>query len=114
MGTRRTPKTRRAISRVTPAAVELYRLCREIEDVGLDEKWERDGGRRRESLNARLELRRMLGIRPWQVSVLEVDQGEPPPYERRRPHRIESWARAQALQRELEQACQDPPSKAVQ
>ena len=80
MATKRIPLHRATRSRVTPAALQLYQRCREIEATGCNEFWEQDGGRRREYLNAKGELRRTLGMFPHQFSPLDARHPNGPGY----------------------------------
>ena len=48
--------------RLAPEAVKLFRVIEEIRDSGDEERWEDEGGRRRESLDAEKSLRRLLGL----------------------------------------------------
>lgn len=52
-----------------------------------------------------MTLHRELGLKPWEMSPLDVDDG-PCPDHRCGPYGA-SWPKAQALRAELEEACRD-------
>jgi hypothetical protein len=65
---------------VTPTAIALFRLCREIQDAGQQDTWEHQGGRAREYSNARVELHSLLGRLPADVNVMSAANPEAPSY----------------------------------
>lgn len=75
MPTRRTPLKRVQQNRLSAHAVEAFRLAPDIESENKDQKWEGEGGRRREYLDAVGALHRALGLRPWQITPVDVDDG---------------------------------------
>lgn len=87
MATKRRPINRARRRKITPDAVEAYLA----------------GDYHRQHA--------ALGLMPWEGSPLPVevhglgvDQGEPPAFIARVPHRLADYRRAQELQRELEAA----------
>jgi hypothetical protein len=94
MPTRRTPKNRNTRIQITPAAVELFRLLREIEDAG-----ENDGSRREEYIDASVELHRLLGRLPADVNIMAAANPEAPDY----CDPLHDYATAHALRVALEE-----------
>src|SRR5262245_17054104 len=72
MPTNRRQRRREAVTHLSPVAVAAYRLAREIEATGLHTKWEDEGGRQREYLNAHRALDEELGLPPWPPSPLDA------------------------------------------
>jgi hypothetical protein len=67
MPTKRKPLTRqRKQQRITPYAVELFRGLIEIEQAGLHDRWEEQGGQRRRYLDLSMTLDQELGLRVWE------------------------------------------------
>jgi hypothetical protein len=60
---------------------------------------------------ARAELDRLIGLKPWQVSPLDADDG-PSPWPAGCAG-ADSWPRAQALRRQLDEAARRRPAKPV-
>ena len=77
MTTNRTTLKRPTRKPIAPEAITAFRLCLEIIIAGLDEAWE-PKGRRRELLDASLELERQLRRRPWMWNILNAADSEPP------------------------------------
>ena len=102
MTAKRTPLNRVGHARIGPEAVRLWRLIVEITDTDAGERWEDDepAGRRRELLDAEVELHALLGLHPWHYFPGNVTSDGPP----------EKWedperhALAQQLRRALEAA----------
>ena len=101
MPTNRTRIKRAVRSRVTDEAVALFRLCEDIADAGQDEKFEDEGGRRREYLDADSALARLLGLKPWETSPVDAVREEPPDW-MRNDSQCEVWRKAWAIRCELE------------
>ena len=84
--------------RITPEAVEFWVKARAIQDAGeavsSSARWE-------EYLDNWSSLNRALGIRPWQISPLNVDDDEQPPANSPPGYWTESFPTAQALRRQL-------------
>lgn len=66
MTTPRTPVDRRAAPRLTPEAVALFVLCRQIEDAGQVEE------RHEEYRAASVALHSALGLKLWETTVLDA------------------------------------------
>ena len=96
---RRVSKTRE--HQITDEAVEAFVRAEAIWDAGGYEKWEEEGGRRREYLDASSALGRSVGLRPWETSPLDVPENGPPPERWKSPNGISDWQQAQNLRREL-------------
>jgi hypothetical protein len=73
MPTNRRPLTRqpRRAPLISREMVDLFRRARAIQARGLDEKWEDQGGRRREFLTVTTDLHRALGRRPWDPCIID-------------------------------------------
>jgi hypothetical protein len=99
MPTNRTRIKRAVRSRVTDEAVALFRLCEDIADAGGDEKFEDEGGRRREYLDAHSALHSALGLMPWETNPVNAVCETPPDYMR---NKHEDWHKAWELRCELE------------
>lgn len=100
MTTKRTLLRRRP-KPVMSEALELYRRGVEIIEQGADEAWEEEGGRRREFGEIDVALQDRLGRRPWEWTIFEVDDGDPPPH---RQSQVDDWYGAQRLRRQLQSA----------
>jgi hypothetical protein len=105
MTTNRRPLDRRSKigGGVSVRAVELFKLCLQLEEEGNIEKWEEEGGTRRAALNAHEALHIELGLKPWEPSPVDAWREKPPSY-MTAPHQVEMWARVYALRRALEAA----------
>jgi hypothetical protein len=102
MTTTRTPLNRPARRRITPEVVRLWKLCTEIEDAGLDELPEAEGGRWIEYFNAQQSFHLLIGWKPWECSPLYVSSDELPAWVvRDGKFRVEEWQKAAAIRREL-------------
>jgi hypothetical protein len=77
MPTRRTPIDRGRRVQITPAMVALWKRGQEILATKAEQKWEEEGGRRREFLDLAVELHELLDRRPWEVDVFYVDAMKP-------------------------------------
>jgi len=77
MPTRRTPIDRGRRVQITPAMVALWKRGQEILATKAEQKWEEEGGRRREFLDLAVELHELLDRRPWEVDVFYVDAIKP-------------------------------------
>lgn len=109
MTTRRTPLNRPMLAKITPEAVEAYRIAEanaqkylgcirgacEVEDFARCAEC-------LAYLDASRTLSRALGMKPWETSPVHVDQGEAPDW-----HNPDNWRRAQQLRRALEEAARD-------
>jgi hypothetical protein len=73
MPTRRTPIDRGRRVQITLAMVALWKRGQEILATKAEQKWEEEGGRRREFLDLAVELHELLDRRPWEVDVFYVD-----------------------------------------
>ena len=98
MPAKRTPLNRAQRTRITSEAVQAYIRGREIWDSGDGDRWEKDGGRCREMLDAIVALHHALGLRPWEESPAEVGDDPRPTWAN------DLWERAQELRRLLEDA----------
>src|SRR5215470_6627047 len=67
----------RIFVRITPAMVTLWKRGQEILATKAEQKWEEEGGRRREFLDLAVELHELLDRRPWEVDVFYVDAMKP-------------------------------------
>jgi hypothetical protein len=56
---------------LTSEMIALYRRARAIQRQGLDEKWEDEGGKRREYLTVSTDLHRLLGRKLWQDDICD-------------------------------------------
>src|SRR5437899_236414 len=86
MPTRRKPIDRGRRVQITLAMVALWKRGQEILATKAEQKWEEEGGRRREFLDLAVELHELLDRRPWEVDVFYVDAMKPS--ERPRPRRL--------------------------
>jgi len=77
MPTRRTPIDRGRRVQITLAMVALWKRGQEILATRAEQKWEEEGGRRREFLDLAAELHELLDRRPWEVDVFYVDAMKP-------------------------------------
>jgi hypothetical protein len=80
MSTKRTPRRRDFKHRVTPEAMQLFDLCCAIQAAEDDDFWEDEGGRRREYLDARVRLREVVGLKPWDACPTDPDLDGPVPW----------------------------------
>src|SRR5262245_6587829 len=55
----------------------LWKRGQEILATKAEQKWEEEGGRRREFLDLAVDLHELLGRRPWEVDVFYVDAMKP-------------------------------------
>lgn len=95
MATKRRPIERPFRARITPELIELWRRIRAIQAADLDEVWEDAGGRRREYLDATVELHGGLGLTPWHDSPAEVaSEGPPPAWDNGSYTIAQQWRRA--------------------
>jgi hypothetical protein len=78
MPTTRVPITHGQRRRITPAAVALYLKACEIRDSGLGDRWEDEGGRRREMYNTTNALHEALALTPWHDSPVHVNPEKMP------------------------------------
>jgi hypothetical protein len=69
MPTRRTPIDRGRRVQITPAMVALWKRGQAILATKAEQKWEEEGGRRREFLDLAVELHELLDRRPWEVGA---------------------------------------------
>ncbi|WP_256806324.1 hypothetical protein [Bradyrhizobium sp. Bra64] len=95
MPTTRVPIHRPPQSRVTNEARALFARALGIEANDDHQFWEEDGGNRRQYLDLAVELHRLLGLTPWQMSPIDV-VGERPDW-----LRPEDWQQASELRAEL-------------
>jgi hypothetical protein len=100
MPTRRTPIDRRRVQ-ITPAMVALWKRGQEILATKAEQKWEEEGGRRREFLDLAVELHELLDRRPWEFDVFYVDAIKPSD-----DHDQGDWVGAAAARRALVAALQ--------
>jgi hypothetical protein len=109
MPTTRTPINRAAKKRVTPEAIDLFRRCLALRPIRDKHLLGMCPGPINEhcpdclSFNElNRELDRLLGIKPWMRSPVDVDCADPPPYMANNPLQAGYWAKAWALRRLLE------------
>jgi hypothetical protein len=57
--------------------VALWKRGQEILATKAEQKWEEEGGRRREFLDSAVELHELLDRRPWEIDVFYVDAMKP-------------------------------------
>jgi hypothetical protein len=69
------------------AMVALWKRAQEILATKAEQKWEEEGGRRREFLDLAVELHELLDRRLWEVDVFYVDAMKPSD-EARRPRGV--------------------------
>jgi hypothetical protein len=91
----RKPKTRTA--QITDGAVALFRLCEEIIAAGRDEKFEDEGGRRREYLDARRALDGAVGIKLWETSPVDAVRETPPDWMHHNALQSAYWRKGSAI-----------------
>src|SRR6476661_1998894 len=87
MPTRSTPIDRGRRVQITLAMVALWKRAQEILATKAEQKWEEEGGRRREFLDLAVELHELLDRRLWEVDVFYVDAMKPSD-EARRPRGV--------------------------
>jgi hypothetical protein len=94
--------------RITPEVLAAYRLVLKLFDDPNWDVWEEDGGVKDAFLDARIELDRLLGRKPWEASVTDTFgyDDEPPEYVLRDKHKIADWKKKQELRIELDKQCQ--------
>ena len=103
MATKRTRLHRAMRSRVTPRCAELWRQLNEI-DANARVRWEDEGGRCREFLDAALELHHALGRKPWMQHVEDVVHDAPPEWMTAERLEFTDWHGAVELRRALEES----------
>lgn len=109
MSTKRTPRSPGKRTNISPEVVAAFKNAREIYDAGdASEVWEEQGGRRREYLEAKSVLHRMLKRRPWQVDLMDCDSDQPPGWIAKRGEaygmNARSWTEARQLRLSIERA----------
>jgi hypothetical protein len=57
---------------ITQRAIELFRACRQLEEEDDIERWEEQGGVRRQYMNLEMELYTELGLAVWDDSPNEL------------------------------------------
>jgi hypothetical protein len=104
------PTVRKRITRpaqdvqITPEAARLFRTIIEIQDAGLDEIFESEGGRRNEYQKLREKFDELLKWKPWiDPPYIVPSFGEPPAWERR----PEDYRATQQLRRALEELAEE-------
>ena len=97
------PKNNERDAAITDEVLALFRRGMEIRCEAADEKWEDQGGRRREFLDTCVLLDRALQRKPWQVSILDADRYAPPPPGDTKDH-LRGWHSAMELREALEAA----------
>jgi hypothetical protein len=86
---------------ITDEAVALFRLCDEIIAAGQEDKFEDQGGRRREYLDANRALGNAVGIKFREVSPFDAVREAPPDYMEHNPLQTGYWRKAHAMRREM-------------
>jgi hypothetical protein len=81
--------------------MKAFLLIEEICAAKQNEKWEDEGGRRRECLDAENVVDRELKLHLWETGPYEVDEDEPPDWVKRDPHELARWDKAVALRRAM-------------
>jgi hypothetical protein len=104
---RRTIARHRRAAQITPEMIELFRRGREIQQRGLSERWEKQGGKRAEFLDVAKRLNIQLLGRGWhEVSVFDVLDGDPPAFMMARNSEqypdFNGWRSGRELQRQLD------------
>jgi hypothetical protein len=108
MSTKRTRINRSPRSRITPAAIAIFKRGLEIEETGADKVWEHAGGRRREYLDLGVELSSELGLSPWDEDIFDV--ADDVPEWMTDPRQIEKELAAIALRKALLAAIEESDS----
>jgi hypothetical protein len=103
------PSNRRPINhaprrQISGEMIELFKRCHAIRRARDDLRWEPDG-KRGEYIEAAAMLHRLLGGKPWMLSVL--DAGRKPLETDARI--LADWRRARTLRRQLIQAARTAP-----
>lgn len=80
---------------ITDEVIRLYQAARAIEETGAHERWDENGGRRREYFELTKDLHKALNLKPHQPSVLDAI-GSPPNWMTLSEHRKE-WRKSAAL-----------------
>ena len=90
---------------LTPEMLALFARGCEIQSAGDDQRWEDDGGRRREYLDLDKRLNTLLQ-RPWCPSLFDtaLDRERPPAYLRPDHQLLRDWHPAQQLRKALQHA----------
>jgi hypothetical protein len=103
--TKRTPIARSTKTKITPRVVARKAVALQEED-GATNRWEEDGGRRREYLNLCHKLHLALGRKLHEACVTEtVGQDAPhPTILRQGAERLRDWMAARDIRRKLDQA----------
>jgi hypothetical protein len=99
MPSNRTPINRPPRRQITAEMIELFEKCRQMRVERSDLQWEPEG-KRGAYIELACRLDRLLGRRPWQLSVL--DAGTKPVENDRRT--LVDWQRARSLRRQLIEA----------
>ena len=84
--------------------VALWKRGQEILATKAEQKWEEEGGRRREFLDLAVELHELLDRRPWEVDVFYVDAMKPS------DDQDGDWAGAVAARHALQAALRPTPA----
>jgi hypothetical protein len=71
MTTKRTPITRGMKHKITPRAVELFRVARQMEEDPAHYLWPDEGGYRDKYCDVALQLHVELGRMPWDESAVD-------------------------------------------
>jgi hypothetical protein len=79
----------RLVPIVTDEAVALFKRGLEIHRAGTQRDWEEQGGARREFLDVCVRLHALLGRKPWQADVLEIDSETPPAWMTQEDQRVD-------------------------
>jgi hypothetical protein len=91
------------VGEITPEHLRLWNRLHGIIGEGGDEVWESEGGRRREYLDACVELHALLGLKPWNEMAIDAADPEPPEWMTDAHHRTD-YRRAHRLYLALEAA----------
>lgn len=111
MSTKRRPIRRSMRAKITPEVIELWQRLREINRVKRwRERWEDEGGHRREFLDGTKRLATLLGLW-WGDYVLPLDAttAQPPDYIRRNSDHSQQWRVAWAWRCALIEAAKEQP-----
>ena len=90
---------------ITPEMIAIWRRLRSIVDAGDDERWESEGGRRREALDLDLEMHRLLGLKPHQMPPILALCPKAPRW-MSQTRQWEDYRRAHLLSRRLDEAAE--------
>jgi hypothetical protein len=89
---------------ITPEMIALFRKACDIEAAGDHERWENEGGRRREWHDTAVALHSALGRTLWQHDVIDVYDGAPPDWAVKNGLEcIGDWEEARDIRRRLEE-----------